>query len=211
METSEKELLEQAMRRQQAKPAIAKERQQRRNQPAGGALKSVRGQVHVTNTVQAAERKEAQRPPERRWQRAYALPSVVNPPGYSCEWVRRDNRNRGDHENLIAHLSEGWEFARKEDFPGQVLPTRSLSDYGSVLGNDSSILMKIPDAVLAQRNHFYNSRRDRATREINNPTNAGASNITHPAMPIVEDVNKEVSGIYRNRVPRKNSGVADDT
>ena len=209
MRASEKELLAQNVRREQAKPELAKQARQRRTQPAGGDLKAVRHVVHQSRTQEAAERTQAARPPARRWQRAYGLPGMPSIPGYHQEWVRRDNRNRGDHENMIAHLQEGWEFARKADFPGHVLPTQRLSDHGDVIGNDSSILMKIPDELLAQRNEFYNSRRDRATKEINKPR---PNSITHPAMPIVEDVNKETSGIYRDRVPVRKSqpGVADD-
>lgn len=209
MKASEKELLAANLRKEQAKPELARQASQRRTRKTGGDLKAVQHTVHTSRTNETAQRKEPERPPARRWQRAYGLPGMPPIPGYHSEWVRRDNRNRGDHENMIAHLQEGWEFARKEDYPQSVLPTQHLSDYGNVIGNDSSILMKIPDDLLAQRNDYYNTRRDKATREVNKPR---PNSITHPAMPIVEDVNKETSGIYRDRVPvrKQQASVADD-
>jgi hypothetical protein len=126
-------------------------------------------------------------------------------PGYHTEWVRRDNQHRGDHANMIAHISEGWELCRKSDFPKHALPTQRLSDQGEVIGNDSSILMKIEDDLFAQRNAFYNTRRNKATDAVNRP-DQGLTEAMHPAMPLVEDVNRSERRLHKLRRKRRGDG-----
>ncbi len=167
MSTAEKEMKALHRRREQAKPELAAQAKKRRNKRADGGIHAVQHTIQTSRTQEAAERVRPELPPEKRWVRASTLPGMPPLPGYHLKWARRDGRARGDHANLVRYLREGWEVARKSDFPGHALPTHRLTDYGEVIGNEDTILMKIDDRLVAQRNAFFNDRRDRATSSIN--------------------------------------------
>jgi len=215
MATPRKELLELHTQREAGRPELARQLRQRRAKKADGDIHKVDREVHPSRTQEAAELNEVDRGPVRRWQRAAALVQMPPPPGYHIEWVRRDNRNRGDHANLLAHIQEGWEPCGRKDFPKAVLPTQRLTDLGEVIGNDNSILMKIPLELKAQRDAFYNSRRDKATRGIDSSNEVGLTQAQDPRMPIVENININEGALSRVPKMRRRVGggvvrVADD-
>lgn len=190
-------------------PEFARQARNRSHKKADGGIHAVKRSVAKSRVQEAATVTEVARPPAKRWMRASALPNFPAPPGFHLEWVRRDNRNRGDSENLVAHLSEGWDFARKTDFPGKYLPTQRVSDYGEVIGNDSSVLMKLPLELKRQRDEYYRSRRDKTTRSVGEKDPA-PEGVSHPSMPIVEDENKARTQLRNARARRPVARVADD-
>lgn len=208
----EREVRELDAKREAARPELAKQVRQRARHKADGGIHAVKRTIAKSRVQEAATVTEVDRGPEKRWAPSSALPAMPPLEGFHVEWVRRDNRNRGDHANIIAHLEEHWEFAKKTDWPGKFLPTQRLTDYGEVIGNDSSILMKIPNRLYAQRAAHYNTKRDKTTRQINKPDpglglGGGAQ---HELMPIVED--KILVTQTRGRMRAKRMArVADDT
>lgn len=190
-------------------PEFAKQARNRSHKSADGGIHAVKRAVGKSRVQEAAATTEVARPPQKRWMRASALPSFPPPPGYYLEWVRRDNRNRGDAENLVAHLQEGWEFARKSDFPGKHVPTQKSSDHGELIGNDSSVLMKLPLELKQQRDAYYREKRDRSTAAVGSP-NPAPEGVSHAAMPIVEDENKVRTAMRGTKARRAPVRVADD-
>lgn len=190
-------------------PEFAKQARNRSHKSSDGGVHAVKRTVGKSRVQEAAQATEVAKPPVKRWMRASALPSFPPPPGFYLEWVRRDNRNRGDAENLVAHLQEGWEFARKSDFPGKHVPTQKSSDHGELIGNDSSVLMKLPLELKQQRDEYYRDRRDRSTRAVGQPDPA-PEGVSHQAMPIVEDENKVRTKMQRAVGRRAPVRVADD-
>lgn len=190
-------------------PEFARQARNRSHKKADGGIHAVKRAVGKSRVQEAAQTTEVARPPQKRWMRASALANFPPPPGTHLEWVRRDNRNRGDSENLVAHLSEGWDFARKSDFPGRHVPTQRVSDYGELIGNDSSVLMKLPLEMKQQRDEYYRDRRDRSTRAVGE-LNPAPEGVSHPAMPIVEDENKVRTAMRRAQARRAPVRVADD-
>jgi hypothetical protein len=190
-------------------PEFARQARNRSSKKADGGIHTVKRAVGKSRAQEAAETTEVAMPPRKRWVRASALASLPPPPGYHLEWVRRDNRNRGDSENLVAHLSEGWEFARKSDFPGKYVPTQKVADHGELIGNDSSILMKLPLELKQQRDQYYRERRDRSTKAVGMP-DPSPEGVSHPDMPIVEDVNKARTVHRQSKARRAPVRVADD-
>ena len=197
-----------ARRAAEAAPEFARQARQNRNKKSDD-IHAVKRAVGKSRVQEAAEVTEVARAPVRRWMKASALPSFPPPPGFYLEWVRRDNRNRGDSENLVAHLQEGWEFARKDDFPGKHVPTQRISDYGELIGNDSSVLMKLPLELKQQRDQYYREKRDRSTRAVGMPDPA-PEGVSHSAMPIVEDENKVRTNMRAARARRAQVRPADD-
>lgn len=197
-------------RQRAAQPELARAVRERRSRKADGDVHSVDRRVARSRNQEAAAVPSVDRGPVRRWRRADALAALPAPEGYHIEYVRRDNTSRGDEANLIAHIQEGWEFARKSDFPEHTLPTQRLSDHGEVIGNASVILMKLPLELKAQRDAFYNGKRDAITRAINR-RNPGLDEANRK-MPLVEDVNEYSHEFERTRVrrARRQPGVAPD-
>lgn len=204
---TETELRELDRKRQAARPELARQVRNRSRKKADGGVHAVNRTVAKSRVQEAADVTEVDRGPEKRWSKSSSLPAMPPLPGFHVEYVRRDNRNRGDHANLIEHLSEHWDFCRKSDYPGKFLPTQKLSDYGECIGNDSSILMKIPDHLYAQRNAFYNKRRDKTTKQVNSPDpNLGlGGGAGHELMPIVEDTIKVTATKQKMRARRATS------
>lgn len=206
---SSEEIRGAALKRAEEAPARAYQAKRRGHAQANGGIHAVKRTIAKSRRQEAAEVTEVARAPVKRWMQASALPALPELPGFYIEYVRRDNAHRGDHENLVAHLSEGWEFCRKSDFPRSVLPTQRLTDYGECIGNASCILMKIPEELRAQRDRHYNDRRDAATRGTTRP-DPTPGGVSHEHMPIVEDVNKHTQTTSNARARKMPTRVADD-
>lgn len=203
-----KTIREARVKADQAAPELAKQLRDRVRQ------KSADGDIHaVKHAVPARSRKHevaksktiANKPPRRRWQRASTLPAMPPLPGYHLEYVRRDNRNRGDGANLSAHLRSGWEIAKLSDFDIEALPTVQIAGLGDVIGNDDTVLMKIDEETWAERSEYYDTERDAATRAVNSPI--PHLDVSHQHMPIVDAVNKSSSNL-RARVKRRSQDVS---
>jgi hypothetical protein len=184
-----RELREMDAKREAAAPEIARQVRNRSRKKADGGVHNVKRSIAKSRVQEAATVTEVDRGPEKRWSKSSSLPAMPPLAGFHVEYVRRDNRDRGDHANLIEHLQEQWDFVRRSDYPGKVLPTQKLDDYGECIGNASSILMKIPNHLYAQRNAYYSKRRDKTTKQVNSPDpkNSLGGGAAHELMPIVED------------------------
>ena len=202
----QREAKEHAIRREQLKPEAARQVKQRRGKKAGGDVHTVDRDRGHSRTQEAAAAHEVERGPVRRWHRAYALPHLPDPPGYTLQYVGRHGQHRGDEARLTAALQEGWEFARTTDFPKHFLPTISLSGFGQIIGNDSTVLMKLPLEFKHQMDAYYNGRRDAATKAVNR--RKPGLEINHKAMPLVEDRNDVDVATPRMRARR--APKADD-
>lgn len=191
---------EAAVRREQVKPEAARQHKQRRGKKAGGDVHNVDRTVAASRVQEAAEATMVERGPIKRWQRAYALPHLPDPPGYVLQYVGRHGQHRGDEARLTAALQEGWEFARKSDFPKHFLPTQTLPGFGQIIGNDSTVLMKLPVEFKQQMDAYYNGKRDSATRAVTR-RHPGLPEATKE-MPLVEDRNDVSADNPRMRARR---------
>jgi hypothetical protein len=173
-------------------PALAKQKRTNRQRGGDGLHQvdhghgpSLHQQVKAAHTVQTGI-------PERSWQRPYALPSFADPPGYTYCYIARHRRRHGDDAGLLSALREGWEFVRTGELDEDDLPTETftgrLAKYGEVVGDETTVLMKLPERLKAQRDAYYNNRRDAATKQVQKrkPGLEG----TNTKMPLVEDVNE---------------------
>ncbi len=185
------ELLEQKREKEAKAPAIAKQRQTARAKGNDG-LHAVdrdggRGRAQDASSVHVVDTG-----PKQNWQRAYALPSFPDPPGFSLCWIARHRRRHGDDVNLLASIREGWQFVKPEELDEQDIPTETfigrLAKHGEVVGDETTILMKMPDHMKAQRDAFYNRKRDAATRQVRKPRPGLAE--ANSKMPLVEDRNE---------------------
>ena len=186
-----RELKEQQQQKAAKAPQIAKQRETKRAKGNDGIHAVDRG--HGPSLDQGASSAHAvDRGPEKNWQRAYALPSFPDPPGYSYCWIARHRRRHGDDVNLMASIREGWEFVKPDELDEQDIPTESftgrLAKHGEVVGDETTILMKMPDWKKAQRDAYYNRRRDAATRQVRRPKPGIAE--ANSKMPLVEDRNE---------------------
>jgi hypothetical protein len=204
----EREMHELETRRQAVAPELAKQVRSRARKKSNDTH-AVDREVKSSKKTEAAAVTEVDRGPSKRWAPASALPAMPNLPGFHCEYVRRDDRVRGDHANLVKHIQESWEFCRKTDFPKMFLPTQRLTDYGECIGNDSAILMKLPLEMKAQRDAHYNQRRDKTTRAINKP-DPDIATVGHKHMPVSEKSDEDVQRV-KMRARRPDVRVADDT
>lgn len=185
------ELKEQKVQRQAKAPAVARQRAQGRAKGNDGTHAVERGHgplgERATSAVHVVDHG-----PKTTWQRAYSLPSFPDPPGFTLCWIARHRRRHGDDANLLASIREGWQFMRPDELDEQDVPTETftgrLAKYGEVVGDETTILMKMPDAMKAQRDAFYNRRRDAATREVRKSKPGLAE--ANPKMPLVEDRNE---------------------
>lgn len=203
------QIIEADMTREQSKPELARQARQNRSKAADGGVHAVSHTVHSTRAQEVEDGKDVVKPPKKRWQRATALAGIAPPPGFRVKWARIDGQHRGDQSNLIRHLQEGWEFAKPSDFAKKALPTHRLTNHGEVIGNVDTVLLKMEEELVEQRNAFYNSRRDVATQAINQES--GLSEALHPAMPLVEDINRSRVKFQRmRRKQRESVGVKDD-
>lgn len=213
-----RQVVEESIRREQAKPERAKQKRDRVAQGAAdGGVHAIKHTVHSSRKQEASAAKDIAKPPRRRWQRPSTLPAMPDLPGFHVEYVRRDNRYRGDHANLSAHLRSGWELARASDFEGEHLPTVQIASHGEVIGNDDTVLMKIHEELWAERQAYYEDGRDAATRAINQ--RFPRLDVEHQDLPLYKDdtQNKHKSGFQRvamkrarDREQRGGSVVAGD-
>lgn len=187
MSATAKEIKDRARLREQAVPELAAQAKKRRNKRSDGGIHAVKHTIERSRTQEAEAMHTPVVPPEKRWVKASTLPGMPDLPGYSLKWARRDGRVRGDHANLVRYLREGWELAKKSDFPSIALPTHRLTDYGEVIGNEDTILVKIDEVLVIQRNRYYNSRRDKA-RDAVEVSSGLAKATADPRMPLIENV-----------------------
>jgi hypothetical protein len=204
------ELKEQAAERAAKAPAIAKQR-------AGSRAKGNTG-VHAVDRKIGAKNPAlgvhvVDHGPKRNWQRAYSLPSFPDPPGFSYCWIARHRRRHGDDVNLMASLREGWVPVHPEELDEQDIPTETftgrLAKHGEVVGDETTILMKMLNEMKAQRDAYWNRRRDMATREVRKQRPGLAE--ANSKMPLVEDrneISEEAVQMRARRAPRKD---ADET
>jgi hypothetical protein len=171
--------------------AIAKQRRAARAKGNDG--------IHAVDRTAGTDRAQdasgvhvVDRGPKQNWQRAYALPSFPDPPGYSLCWIARHRRRHGDDVNLLASIREGWQFVKPGELEEEDIPTETftgrLAKHGEVVGDETTILMKMPDHMKAQRDAYYNRRRDAATRAVRKPRPGLAE--ANSKMPLVEDRNE---------------------
>lgn len=192
---------------------IERQIRDRQHRGADGDVHAVRRNVARSRKQEASDVTEVKSPaPQKRWRRASALPSFPAPPGYVLCWMRRDNTVRGSDDNLFECIEEGWEFCKSSDFPERALPTQQLAKYGDVIGNASSVLMKMPEEIHAQREAYYRSRRDAVTSAVNQKNPGLEAEATSSKMPLVEDVNSYSHDFEQTRVrrARRTVGVAAD-
>lgn len=185
------ELKERDTRIKQRRAALANQRDQRAvKKDAASELHEVDRNVHRSIKQEVAASQQVVKPPKRHYMQPSFLPGMPELPGYHLEYVRRDNRNRGDCANISAHLRSGWEVCRKSDFAEEHLPTVRLTDYGDCIGNDDTILMKIHEELWAEREAMVNGKRDSITNAINRRT--PSLDVSHPHMPLyTPDVKNE--------------------
>lgn len=196
-------------KREQDAPEYARQAKRGGNKKADGGVHQVKRGIAKSRKQEAAVVTEVKRPEQRRWAPADALPSLPRLAGFHIEYVRLDNQHRGANENLVKHLSEQWEICRRNEWPQKSLPTQRLTDYGECIGNASCILMKLPEELKAQRDRYYNKKRDAATAGIARP-DPTPGGVGHEHMPIVEDVNKFTVTTNQARARRMPTRVADD-
>lgn len=208
-----KDIKQQAFERAAKAPAIAKQRAQKRAKTNNSHHGVDRTQgVSLKQAASAAT--QVDRDDQRNWRRAYSLPSFPDPPGYVLCWVARHRRRHGDDANLLASLREGWRFVKPEEIDEEDLPTESftgrLAKHGDVIGDETTVLMKLPEHMKAQRDAFYNKTRDSATRAVTR-RKPGLAEAT-PQMPLVEDRNEVSVDFARMRArkpPNKDADAAD--
>lgn len=199
----------QAQAREQFAPEFAQQVRERNRARSDGGVHAVTHTVHASRKQQVAASQKVATPAKRRWRRASLLPAMPAPDGFHLEYVRRDNRNRGDCANLNAHLRSGWEICRASDFDIEHLPTQLIAGHGEVIGNDDTVLMKIDEDMWAERNEEYEAIRDATTRAINDPN--PHLDVNHKHMPIVDNMNLSETSVSQMRGRRRRSpAVATD-
>lgn len=208
------EIREAKVQREAKKGALAKQRTERRAKGAtdvhavdrghGPSVHQQAKSAHKVVTIDTGAVKS--------WRRAYSLPSFPDPPGYVLCWIARHRRRHGDDAQLLAMLREGWQFVRPDEVDEDDLPietfTGRLSKHGEVIGDETTVLMKLPEAFKAQRDAFYNGKRDSATKAVTRK-NPGLD-VESPAMPLVEDRNEVSHDFARMRARRPRADRAAD-
>jgi hypothetical protein len=191
--------------------AIAKQRAQGRAK--GDTTHAVDRGIGATGTRAESLVHVVDRGPKDTWQRAYALPSFPDPPGFTYCWIARHRRRHGDDVGLLASMREGWQFVPPDELDEQDIPTETftgrLAKHGEVVGDETTILMKMPDHMKAQRDAYYNRRRDIATRAVRKQKPGIAE--ANSKMPLVidqNDISEENVQMRARRAPRPE---ADDT
>lgn len=201
-----KEIKQAATDRANQKPAIAKQRAERRAKGSSdvhavdlGHGPSVHQEAKAASKVVTVDTGAV-----KSWRRAYSLPSFPDPPGYVLCWIARHKRRHGDDAGLLASLREGWQFVKPHEIDEDDLPTETftgrLAKHGDVIGDETTVLMKLPEAFKAQRDAYYNGKRDSATKAVTRK-NPGLD-IESTAMPLVEDRNEVSADYVRMRARR---------
>lgn len=209
-----KEISAAAADRANKKPVLAKQRAERRAKGSTdvhavdrGHGPSVHQEARAASKVVTIDTGTV-----KSWRRAYSLPSFPDPPGYVLCWIARHKRRHGDDAGLLGSLREGWQFVKPEEMDEDDLPTETftgrLAKYGDVIGDETTVLMKLPEEFKAQRDAYYNGRRDEATKAVTR-RNPGLD-IENPAMPLVEDRNEVSHDFARMRARRPRADRAAD-
>jgi len=208
------EIREQRVQREGKKVQIAKQRAERRSKGATDVHAVDRGQgPSITQQAKSAHKVVTiDTGAVKSWRRAYSLPSFPDPPGYVLCWISRHKRRHGDDAGLLASLREGWQFVKPEEIDEDDLPTETftgrLAKHGDVIGDETTVLMKLPEAFKAQRDAYWNGRRDEATKAVTRK-NPGLD-VENPAMPLVEDRNEVSHDFARMRARRPRADRAAD-
>ena len=199
------DIAEEAIQDEARRSEVQRQRREGRSRPATTKVHQVKRRRPNPGSVRdAASATKIDTGPQRRWRPAYSLPSFKDPPGFSLCWIARHARRHGDEANLLASLRQGWQFVSPDELEEEDLPTETLGGrlarYGEVIGDDTTILMKLPTELKRQRDKYYNEKRDRATREVmrRNPGLPEANE----KMPLVEDRNEHSSALERSRIRR---------
>lgn len=208
------DIREMKVQRDAKKPQIAKQRAERRAKGASDVHAVDRG--HGPSVAQQAKSSSKVVTVDtgaiKSWRRAYSLPSFPDPPGYVLCWIARHKRRHGDDAGLLASLREGWQFVKPEEIDEDDLPTETftgrLAKHGDVIGDETTVLMKLPEAFKAQRDAYYNGKRDSATKAVTRK-NPGLD-IESTAMPLVEDRNEVSADYVRMRARRPSRRDAAD-
>ena len=141
---------------------------------------------------------------ERSWRRPYSLPHFEPTPGFVFCYIARHRRRQGDEAGTLMALREGWQFVNPSEVDEEDLPTETftgrLAKHGEVIGDETTVLMKLPEHMKAQRDAYYNAKRDAATRAVTRKK-PGLAEAT-PQMPLVEDRNEVSTDFARMRARR---------
>jgi hypothetical protein len=205
------DLKQQQHEREAKKPALAKQKAGNRHR-GGDDMHKVDRSHGPSLAQQAASVTVVDRGAAKSWRRAYSLPSFPDPPGYTLCWVARHRNRFGDDRNLLMSIREGYQFVRPSELAEEDLPTETftgrLAKYGEVIGDETTVLMKLPNAFKAQRDKFYNSRRDQATKQVTRRRPGLAE--ANSKMPLVEDINETEMTQPRMRARRPPTKDADE-
>lgn len=191
--------------REQRAPEFAKQLRERSRKKDVTLVVDKR--VRRTSAQEAVASREIAKPQGRRYVRPSMLPGVPDLPGYHVEYVRRDNSKQGDHANLRAHLRSKWEIVRASELKEQDLPTISLTGHGDCIGNEDTVLMKLPEDLWADRNSQLNEHRDSVTRAVN--SKQVNLDVSHPHMPVDVLTNTQSTERPKVRVQER-TAVAPD-
>ena len=198
------EIREAAHQREGQKAAVAKQRAGKRGKASIKEVHAVDRRIGGTSRREASKVHLVDHGIEKNWRPAYSLPSFPDPPGFSLCWIARHSRRHGDEANLLASLRQGWIPVKPDELEDQDLPVESftgrLAKYGEVIGDETTILMKLPDRMKAQRDAHYNGKRDKATRAVTRRKPGLAEATTQ--MPLVEDRNEVSTDFARMRARR---------
>lgn len=201
-----KEVREIARSREERAPEFANQVRERNR--VSNKSNVVDRKVTTTRRAEALATKEIVKPAKRRYVRPSMLPGIPDLPGYHMEYVRRDNQNKGDYANLRAHIRSGWEIVRASEIDDKFLPTIQLTGHGDCIGNEDTVLMKLPEDLWADRQSQINDKRDTVTRAVNSK-NPHIDN-AHPAMPVVVEENRQSTSSQQVRVRERAAHVASD-
>lgn len=191
--------------REQRAPEFAKQLRERSRKKDETLVIDKR--VRRTNAQEAVASREVVKPKGRRYVRPSMLPGVPDLPGSHIEYVRRDGSTKGDHANLRAHLRSKWEIVRSSELKEQDLPTISLTGHGDCIGNEDTVLMKLPEDLWADRNAQLNAHRDSVTRAVN--SKQVNLDVSHPHMPVEVLTNTQNTERPKVRVQER-TAVAPD-
>jgi hypothetical protein len=103
------------------------------------------------------------------WERPSELQAPKPRPGFTQRWIRIRVGNDDDVKNSMRKFREGWIPRGLDTVPeGYAPPTFLHSRLGNVIGVEDLILCEMPVTKAAQRNAFYNAKKDRMIEGIEN-------------------------------------------
>ena len=175
--------------REERQPALARQVAERSAHKATN-IHAVQKTVRKARRHEAEDAKTVEKPQvARRYQMASSLPAFETPEGMHYEWVRRDDRTRGDYANLRKHLRSGWEIVRASEISQRYLPTIQIAEFGDCIGNEDSVLLKLPLELKADRDAQHNETRDARTAAVNGK-NVSVERL-HKSIPVFTEENTQ--------------------